>query len=157
VGLACKSSAISISGDAGRSLGTGGVAGGVSVTGGVPGQGGAGGSIQSKTGGDAADSAPADDGPQGSPDNQCDVYRMLAGLVALPHALNPSLLPECIPADAFGVTGNLVFDGDGRLLDDTGYPGTEVQKQAWLDSLAQQRWPCWAGQTIAYQCISQGI
>jgi hypothetical protein len=62
---------------------------------------------------------------------------------------------ECLPATDSGVTGNLIFDSQGQLLDDTG--DTAAGKQAWLDSLASQRWPCVAGQTVLYQCSCLGI
>jgi hypothetical protein len=46
--------------------------------------------------------------------------------------------------------GYIVVDNDGRVVDNTGIPATS--RQAWLDKLADQRWPCLAGQTIQYSC-----
>ena len=47
--------------------------------------------------------------------------------------------------------GYVVFDGDGRVVDNTGLFGS--QKQAWLDGLSTMRWPCYAGQTVQYICV----
>lgn len=46
----------------------------------------------------------------------------------------------------------LVVDAEGKVVDNTGISSTKV-KQAWLDSVAQSRWPCLAGQTVRYQCL----
>jgi anaerobic magnesium-protoporphyrin IX monomethyl ester cyclase len=46
----------------------------------------------------------------------------------------------------------LVVDADGKVVDNTGISSTKV-KQAWLESVAQSRWPCLAGQTVRYQCL----
>jgi hypothetical protein len=47
--------------------------------------------------------------------------------------------------------GYVVFDGDGRVVDNTGLFG--AQKQAWLDGLSTTRWPCLASQTMQYMCV----
>jgi hypothetical protein len=46
----------------------------------------------------------------------------------------------------------IVVDDTGRVVDNTGITDAQT-KQAWLDSLAQSRWPCLAGQSIRYQCL----
>jgi hypothetical protein len=46
--------------------------------------------------------------------------------------------------------GAVVIDGDGRVIDNTGLTG--IEKQPWLDALADRRWPCFAGRTIGYRC-----
>ena len=47
--------------------------------------------------------------------------------------------------------GYIYFDGEGRVTSISGYR-VPADKQAWVDSLAAYRWPCLAGQTIAYGC-----
>ena len=46
--------------------------------------------------------------------------------------------------------GAVVIDDEGRIVDITGREGDA--KQRWLDEMADQRWPCLAGQTIGYAC-----
>lgn len=48
--------------------------------------------------------------------------------------------------------GAVVIDEEGRVVDVTGREGEA--KQRWLDEMADQRWPCLAGQTVGYQCPS---
>jgi len=47
--------------------------------------------------------------------------------------------------------GAVVIDAEGRVVDITGRTG--AKRQAFLDGLADQRWPCLAGKTIGYQCL----
>jgi len=56
---------------------------------------------------------------------------------------------SCFPEQDY--SNQLVFNSEGNLVDDTGYIGSD--KQAWLDGLADQSWPCLAGQTIKYGCL----
>jgi hypothetical protein len=46
--------------------------------------------------------------------------------------------------------GAVVLDREGRVIDNTGLNPTA--KQAWLEELMDQRWPCLAGQTLGYTC-----
>jgi hypothetical protein len=46
--------------------------------------------------------------------------------------------------------GAVVFDHEGRVIDNTGLTGED--KQYWLDDLANERWLCLADQTIGYKC-----
>ena len=48
----------------------------------------------------------------------------------------------------------IVLDGEGWVVDNSMYAGDPVSLQTWLDSLGTQRWPCVAGQTIHYSCLS---
>jgi hypothetical protein len=57
---------------------------------------------------------------------------------------------DCIPTQNDGNSVGVIFDSQGRVVDDTEYVGGD--KQTWLDSLANRRWPCAAGQTIPYRC-----
>ncbi len=58
------------------------------------------------------------------------------------------------PADGRTSLGVVYLDGEGRAVDNTGLYGT--WKQAWLDALANQRWPCLANQHISYSCSLPG-
>jgi len=61
--------------------------------------------------------------------------------------------PNLDPAEKRGPgRGAVVLDGDGRVIDNTGLDGDA--KQAWLAQLADQRWPCMAGETLGYSCSS---
>jgi hypothetical protein len=51
------------------------------------------------------------------------------------------------------IWGNIVIDSEGRVMDNTGYYLSAEQRQSWLDSVANDRWPCLAGQTLAYSCF----
>ncbi len=46
----------------------------------------------------------------------------------------------------------VVVDGEGKVIDNSIPFDTPDKKQAWLDSLADYRWPCLAGQTIFFFC-----
>jgi hypothetical protein len=65
------------------------------------------------------------------------------------RAAPPNLDPTQKPGPGRGA---VVLDADGRVIDNTGLDG--ATKQAWLDELAAQRWPCLAGQTLGYACSS---
>lgn len=51
-------------------------------------------------------------------------------------------------------SGEIVFDSEGRVVDITGL--SSGSKQAILASLANEIWPCLAGQTVQYYCDSAG-
>jgi hypothetical protein len=46
----------------------------------------------------------------------------------------------------------VVVDGEGKVIDNSIPFGTADGKQAWLDSLADYRWPCLAGQKLFFSC-----
>jgi hypothetical protein len=46
--------------------------------------------------------------------------------------------------------GVVKVDSEGHIVDNTLWSG--ASKQAWLDSLANQSWPCLAGQDVPYDC-----
>jgi hypothetical protein len=60
------------------------------------------------------------------------------------HLCERSLKPD---------TGHIVLDGEGRVIDNTIFAPAESSKQAWLDSLADYRWPCLAGESIPFTCV----
>ncbi len=119
--------------------------------------------------GDApAGDAPAGDGQAGSAcvctivfsgaggkDGDCDpatLWRALgtAGGFLVCREASPHLDPTEKPGPGRGA---VVLDADGRVIDNTGLEG--AAKQAWLDDLAAQRWPCLAGETLGYSCSSR--
>ena len=86
-------------------------------------------------------------------DAACDTGKLWNALADA--ALGVARLGSCAPATiGTSAEGEIVLDSEGRVIDNTGqrYRATS-SKQAWLDSLANDRWPCLAGQTIPYQCI----
>jgi len=54
---------------------------------------------------------------------------------------------------SYGRRVKLVFDGEGRIVENTGIDDN-ARRQEWLASLADKRWPCLAGQEVAYVCIT---
>ena len=59
--------------------------------------------------------------------------------------------PYCARTGSSQPEGNIYFDSDGRVTGIAGYRVPD-DKEAWVDSLAAYRWPCLAGQNIAYGC-----
>jgi len=51
------------------------------------------------------------------------------------------------------VFGAVTLDAFGAVVANTG-PVLESTEGAWIDEMADQRWPCLAGQTIEYCCDS---
>ena len=124
-------------GGAAGSNSTGGIGGG-----GVPPDGG--GSGQDGRGSDGGDS---------SSDTACNIGILWNALSDA--ALGVVRLGYCLPATTTSRSGAIVLDDQGRVIDNTeiSYQGF-ASKQAWLDSLAHDRWPCLAGQTIPYWCVA---
>jgi hypothetical protein len=61
--------------------------------------------------------------------------------------------PDLEPTEKRGPgRGAVVLDDDGRVTDNTGLD--DAAKQAWLEQLAGQRWPCLASRTLGYSCSS---
>ena len=121
------------------------------------GESGAGGSGVSPDSGvhqDAAD-ASGDLSPSdgSSTDALCDTDSLWSAVADA--ALGVARLGFCAPAGTASPYGQIALDSTGRVVDNTGttYQSTS-SKQAWLDSLANDRWPCLAGQTIPYQCAA---
>jgi hypothetical protein len=54
-----------------------------------------------------------------------------------------------------GTTGALVFDGEGGLIGVTGRFRSDAPAQSdWLAMFANDRFPCFAGQTVKYSCTA---
>jgi hypothetical protein len=91
-----------------------------------------------------------------SPEATCDL-NSLWGLLSVRLAPLPGM---CSAGKVGGESwGNLLFDSSGQIVDDTGFCCTGPSgpdKQTWLAEIADQRWPCLAGQTVPYVCSSGG-
>ena len=109
------------------------------ATGGVTSQGGSAG------GGDGQDGGATDRGIPASADALCDEYSFWEAVTeAMP------VIGLCSPAPAGSpVWGDIVLDSEGRVIDVT---RLGASRQESIDSLASERWPCLAGQTIRYFC-----
>ena len=80
------------------------------------------------------------DGP--CSDNPSDLMQVLATSLGSPF---------CTRTASGQPEGYIDFDSDGPVYFITGYR-VPADKVAWVDSLAAFRWPCLAGQTVAYGC-----
>jgi hypothetical protein len=101
---------------------------------------------------DAADPKGDVSAPDGSStDATCNTDNLWSAVADA--ALGVARLGFCARAVTASTYGQIVLDSTGRVVDNTGttYQSTS-SKQAWLDSLANDRWTCLAGQTIPYQC-----
>lgn len=84
---------------------------------------------------------------------ECDSESLLRAISeASVGLLGACTITESVPGpdETSRRRGAVVFDGEGRVIDNTGLLG--AKKQAWLDELGDQRWICWANETIGYQC-----
>lgn len=121
---------------------------------------GTGGTTSSMTapGGDAG-VASTDDASRATRDGACqtgvlwDAISRGAGVIGY---CNPVAILDngsLIWGDAGSFRGYVVIDDTGRVVDNSGLVGED--KQAWLDGVSNQRWPCLAGYTIVYDCFSE--
>ena len=105
-----------------------------------------------------ADSGAGDTGSKAALDAMCDPQSIWQAVSAgLPVTDGGCYLT---PTDSAGhfiginyIWGNIVLDSEGRVTDNTGYYLSAEQRQAWLDSVANDRWPCLADQTLVYSCF----
>ena len=90
------------------------------------------------------------DGEVLSGDTGCDTSSLWSAVAFVTNAeLDPY---ECF-ASPIGNSGTLTFNDEGQVIDiSTPYIFGFISKGAWLDLLANDRWPCLASQTIQYQC-----
>jgi hypothetical protein len=151
-------------------------AGGVASSGGVGSTGGIGGNKAQGTGGvwittnggggartgGAGGGSAGQDGPVADaeimllPDGACgDEYPLFWGIA---HALGAGY---CLrPGDGGVEQGHVVLDGEGQVVDNS-YYGCDrdgscgaAGLQEFLASLAGYRWPCLAGHTVGYYCVT---
>ena len=94
-----------------------------------------------------------DDGGQALPlDASCDAISLVDALRRVPNWYCDVLLTSSDGAYA------VVIDCDGRVIELLKLPEqtpllSEAERQAWLDSLANDRWPCFAGQSVQFTCM----
>jgi hypothetical protein len=101
------------------------------------------------TGGRTSQAGSAGVGQEGSCDGAALTIAIINGAVG--GLGNCTYLPANDGSGQVGrLRGAVVLDGEGRVVDNTGLTG--ASKQAWLDALANQRWSCYAGQTLQYLC-----
>jgi len=149
--MACGGAGMRATGqDAGQGGGgvSSGGAGGVVGTGGMP--------------MDLQDSAPSEGGHFGSAldatvvDFSCDQSKLWDEVVVsanlIFHAVYCSEIPDPGPDSGIYDGGYVVFDGEGEVIDNTVFGDNQSVKQAWLDSVADNRWPCLAGARIPFAC-----
>jgi hypothetical protein len=125
--------------------GTGGVGGSTGAIGST-------GGVTAATGGaisHGGSTGTAEDG--GAPDGFCDTGLLWGEVTARVTGGVAGQLVSCGPSP--GKPEALVFDAEGHLVDDTASYSDPTAKGAWLASLAGDRWPCLAGQTIDYGCL----
>ena len=136
------------------SAGAGGTGGSYLSTGGMTSQEGSGG---------MADAAVVINDAVAGAESPCDLSA-LWGLLWIRFNDQPTLvMTSCQAADSVvidvgGIKGQIVFDADGRIVDDTNYrAGTGgPDKDDWLTQVSGYRWPCMAGSTLAYVCSMYG-
>ena len=141
---------------AGGIVGTGGITinpSGAIAQGGTPSQG--------DSLGPALDSAVVDTGIEicgcgFSSISSCDQSKLWDEVVysanLISHAVYCSEIPDPGPDSGIVDGGYIVLDGNGRVIDNTIFGVSDSVKQAWLDSLADYRWPCLAGERIPFAC-----
>ena len=143
-------------GTGGAGVGAGGGSGGSSSGGGASGAGGTGGAIggatsQGGSAGGGQDGGATDGETITSPDALCEpasFWNVIRSTICGPMPLSTCF---CSPTpDGVIPLGVVEVDSDGHIVDNTMLSGTN--KQAWLDSLANQSWPCLAGQAVPYGC-----
>ena len=50
------------------------------------------------------------------------------------------------------VLGSVTFDAAGAVVSNTAL--SDADEEAWIEEMADRRWPCLAGETLEYCCIS---
>lgn len=91
----------------------------------------------------------------GTVDALCDLYK---ASVSVSEGTEPLGLSCSLSTQSdFDANYAVVVDGEGRFVEllrmPAGTPAlTGSARQAWLDSVANDRWPCLAGQTVFFSC-----
>ena len=146
-------------GDAGAAgaadSGSANVTGGEAQTAGVAGAADSAGT--SAAGGEASTGGGTPSGGQGAGtsgaggEDECDVGPLWETVT-----LNNGILGLCFPKQcesSFGLlVGAIRFDAEGRVTDVTGFDPEDWATDEWQQFIADNRWPCYANQTLAYCC-----
>jgi len=91
-------------------------------------------------------------GQAGGATEECEVsefwYRAKGPVGYVLGQCNPEI---CTIFDQ-AVLGSVTFDAAGAVVSNTAL--SEADEEAWIEEMADRRWPCLAGQTMEYCCIS---
>jgi hypothetical protein len=82
--------------------------------------------------------------------HSCDFGALWLAIEGGVGAIGPCDLALDAGTGTYG--GDVAFDSDGSVIANTGI-SNPTDLQAWLASLANERWTCLAGQTISYLCM----
>ena len=90
-------------------------------------------------------------GQAGAATEECNEYGLwYAVTMSVGYALGWCSGGTCLRPYTTHVVGAVTLDAFGTVVGNTG-PLLESE-EAWIDEMADQRWPCLAGQTIEYCC-----
>jgi hypothetical protein len=88
--------------------------------------------------------------------SSCDQSKLWDEVVSsvnlISYAAYCNEIPDPGPDGSIADGGYVVLDGEGRVIDNTIFGSSDSMKQAWLDSLADYRWPCLASERIPFDC-----
>jgi len=91
-------------------------------------------------------------GQAGGATEECNEYSLwYAGTRSVGYARGWCVDGMCLLPHTTQVVGAVTLDATGAVVANTG-PVLESTEGAWIDEMADQRWPCLAGQTIEYCC-----
>jgi len=91
-------------------------------------------------------------GQAGGATEECNEYGLWhAVTMSVGYALGWCDGGMCLLSYTTPVVGAVTLDATGAVVGNTG-PVLESTEGAWIDEMADQRWPCLAGQTIEYCC-----
>jgi len=91
-------------------------------------------------------------GQAGGATEECNEYSLWYAVTrSVGYALGWCDDGTCLLPHTTHVVGEVTLDATGAVVANTG-PVLESTEGAWIDEMADQRWPCLAGQTIEYCC-----
>ena len=97
-------------------------------------------------------SCSADGGQNAALDASCASYTLGD---AVSRATNGSCMPQ---ESSYNASYAVEIDCEGRAIELLKLPDqtpllSGAERQAWLDSVANDRWPCFAGQSVQFACM----
>jgi hypothetical protein len=104
------------------------------------------------------ESCTADGGQNPALDASCDVNALTSAVSGAAGGATGWPCQASAPSYPGQPTYAVVIDCDGRAIELLTLPNqtpllTGDARQAWLDSLANDRWPCYAGQSVQFTCM----
>ena len=105
--------------------------------------------------GTGPDAGAADGEVLASSDASCDVAGLWRAISEAARVIGYCFLTPAGNDGSVIITawGEVIIDSEGRVIDNTRL--SSASKQAWLSSLADYRWPCLAGQSLQYSCVTE--